>query len=250
MTDVAERLTISEASLLAECETVIERGMGVFIEVGTALLSVRERRLYRETHGNFEDYCGERWGLDRSYANRLIDSARVLDVISAPIGAEITTLPATESQARELAPLLDQPEELREVWQRTVERTEGRPTAAAIRETRREREEPKPDPEPTPIPREKTQAPPPRWLDDDPDVVEQERRRRLSRAFGEDLVGVMCAVDPDPVAFVQRTWDPDANPHRNMPTVSDLFTADGLRRLSKHLDRLADHLDQTGTTLL
>jgi hypothetical protein len=28
---------------------------------GTALLEVRDRRLYRETHATFEDYCRERW---------------------------------------------------------------------------------------------------------------------------------------------------------------------------------------------
>ena len=51
--------------------------------------------------------------------------------------AEPPLIPATESQARELAPLLDDPEELREVWTETVERTEGKPTAAAIRASRK-----------------------------------------------------------------------------------------------------------------
>ena len=61
-------------------------------------------------------------------------------------------IPATERQARELAPLLDNPTELREVWAKANERTEGKPTAGAIREVRDERGEerqrpPKWDPE-------------------------------------------------------------------------------------------------------
>src|SRR5574342_105099 len=138
--DLVAPLTTAEADHLAECEVVIERGMGVFIEVGTALMSVRDNRLYRAEHGTFEDYCHERWALSATHANRMIDSARVVETIITPIGAEI--IPATESQARELAPLLDQPEELREVWNEAVERGNGAPTASVIRAVRQEREAP------------------------------------------------------------------------------------------------------------
>ncbi len=137
MTEIAECLTISEASLLAECEEVIERGMGVFIEVGTALMAVRDSRLYRTEFATFEEYCRERWQLEASHAYKMIDAARVVELISSPNGGE-DLLPATERQARELAPLLDLPDELRDVWQRAVERTEGKPTAAAIRQIVRE----------------------------------------------------------------------------------------------------------------
>ena len=43
---------------LAELELVIERGLKTFVEVGAALLGIRDGRLYRETHATFEDYCG------------------------------------------------------------------------------------------------------------------------------------------------------------------------------------------------
>jgi hypothetical protein len=46
---------------LAQCEGVIERGMKSFIEVGTALLKIRDERLYRENYGTFEEYCRKRW---------------------------------------------------------------------------------------------------------------------------------------------------------------------------------------------
>ncbi len=46
---------------LTELESVIERGLGTFVEVGTALLEIRTRRLYHTDEGGefsaFEEYC-------------------------------------------------------------------------------------------------------------------------------------------------------------------------------------------------
>ena len=39
-------------------------------------------------------------------------------------------------QARELEPLLDDPDKLRAVWEETLDRTNGQPTARALAETR------------------------------------------------------------------------------------------------------------------
>ena len=52
-------------------------------------------RLYRLSHDTFEDYCKERWGMSKTHANRMIDSAEVVGNLT-PIGVT----PATESQAR------------------------------------------------------------------------------------------------------------------------------------------------------
>lgn len=62
---------------LVELEGVIERGLTTFVEVGAALMEIRDSRLYRETHGTFEAYCRERWGWDRTYAHRTIQAAEV-----------------------------------------------------------------------------------------------------------------------------------------------------------------------------
>jgi hypothetical protein len=245
VTAVAERLTITEASLLAECETVIERGMGVFIETGTALTAVRDRRLYRETHGTFEDYCRDRWSLSTTHANRLIESAKVIETISTPIGVEISAsappIPATESQARELAPLLDDPEELREVWQRTVERTEGKPTAAAIRETRREREDPAPEPRARPEP--------PRPPVDDPTTIEADRRRRFTRDLQDAITSVWADLHPDPVTAITRSWERDAVVNRGLQQAADRLTPAGIRQAAELLHDLADHLEKEGVVL-
>ena len=94
---------------LAECEQVIERGLGTFVEVGEALLEIRDSRLYRESHRTFEDYCRERWGMSRVRAHQLIDGADVVALLTTVN----TPTPASERVARELAPLADEPETLR-----------------------------------------------------------------------------------------------------------------------------------------
>ena len=52
-------LTVSEAERLDACEQVIERGLATFVDVGTALLEVRDSRLYRVAYPTFEAYCAE-----------------------------------------------------------------------------------------------------------------------------------------------------------------------------------------------
>jgi len=94
---------------LPELERVIERGQQTFIEVGRALLEIRDRRLYRETYATFEAYCRERWGWNRRYANRQIDAARVVDAVG-PTGPK----PESEREARAMLDRLD-PEEREQV---------------------------------------------------------------------------------------------------------------------------------------
>lgn len=115
----------AEAAELVHCETVIDEGMKTFVEVGTALLTVREKRLYRAEHRTFEEYCRERWGMNRDYANKMISAAKVvgnLDTI-------VSTIPATESQARPLTSL--PPEQQQEAWAKAVETAPGGKVTAA-----------------------------------------------------------------------------------------------------------------------
>lgn len=109
---------------LVELEEVIDRGLAAFVEVGQALLEIRDSRLYLESHATFEDYCRERWGRGRRWAYQLIEAAEVCAV------AHIE--PVNEAQARELAPLRDEVELMAEAWQ--VATSNGPPTAAKVRE--------------------------------------------------------------------------------------------------------------------
>lgn len=114
-TGLVSALSAPEMDELARCESVIEAGLKTFVEVGLALLAIRDQRLYREWYGTFEDYCRERWDMGRAHAYRLMDAADVVQNLS-PIG---DMLPATESQARPLAALA--PDEQREVWREVVQ---------------------------------------------------------------------------------------------------------------------------------
>src|SRR5690242_9885540 len=92
-------LTTSEQQQLISCEDIIERGLQTFYEVGAALTTIRDQHLYRVTHSTFEEYCRERWQMSRPRAYQLIDASDV----HASLSTIVDKLPATESQARELA---------------------------------------------------------------------------------------------------------------------------------------------------
>jgi hypothetical protein len=109
-------VTAAIQSRLETLERVIESGLRTFVEVGEALMEIRDQRLYQDA--TFEDYCRERWGFSRIHAHRLMDAAEVVRVL--PAG----NTPANEAQARELAPLKDQPDALRDVWGSVIERAE------------------------------------------------------------------------------------------------------------------------------
>lgn len=121
-----EQLTLLEVQRLEVLESVIDAGMQTFVHVGNALLEIRDSRLYRQTHGTFDDYCRERWQMDRTYAHRTIEAAKVARNL-LPIG----NTPSTESQTRPLTAL--EPDAQREVWQRAVETApNGKVTAAHV----------------------------------------------------------------------------------------------------------------------
>lgn len=73
-------------------------------------------------------YFEAEFGGSDATAYRLLQSGRVMAQL--PIGSQ---RPSTEGVARELAPLLDQPEKLRETWAEVVE-LHPEPTAANVRE--------------------------------------------------------------------------------------------------------------------
>lgn len=127
-------LPAAEAADLARDEAVIERGIQTFYEVGTALADIRDRELYRVQHGSFEVYCQQRWQMSRSRAYQMIEAASTVSTMVD------TAVPVTsERQARELS-RVPEPERA-EVWAATLERTDGKPTAAAVRETYEARSE-------------------------------------------------------------------------------------------------------------
>jgi hypothetical protein len=122
-------LTLSEQGRLQECEAIITDGLDTFVKVGNALMEIRDSKLYRQTHKTFEDYCRERWGIERRHAYRLIDSAAVVSNL-CPIGH----IPKSESQCRPLVGL--EPEKQKEVWKAACEISGGKPTAKDVEEAK------------------------------------------------------------------------------------------------------------------
>jgi hypothetical protein len=120
-----EELTEEEEKERHRLEVKVERA---FYEAGTALRGLRDKKLYRSTHRTFEEYCHERFGMQRAYPYRLIDAASVVNNLS-PIG---DILPTTESQCRPLARL--EIHHQREVWQQAVEKAGGKvPTGRIVK---------------------------------------------------------------------------------------------------------------------
>ncbi|HEY8768741.1 MAG TPA: DNA N-6-adenine-methyltransferase [Dehalococcoidia bacterium] len=127
--DAPRQLSLPEAERLEELEAVVARGRRVFVEVGAALLEIRDSRLYRQDYGTFEDYCRQRWDFSRFTAYDLIktsEAALLVEEVQQP----------TREQARELAPLRSEPEVMREVYREAVETYGPEPTAQEIRATR------------------------------------------------------------------------------------------------------------------
>jgi hypothetical protein len=125
--DVANELSRVETRELGQCEEIIARGLHTFVEVGTALLKIRDGRLYRIGFDTFEVYCQERWQMTKSRANQLVDAARVVENL-----ATIVVTPSNEAQARPLTSLA--PEQQREAWSYAVETApNGKPTAADVK---------------------------------------------------------------------------------------------------------------------
>jgi hypothetical protein len=128
-------LTPADQQALEDYEQIIENGLKSFVEVGRALSAIRDGKLYRQTHKTFEAYCRERWGLGRSYANRQIAAASVIEnlvTIGTKNQSAMTALPANESQVR---PLIDlTPDDQRLVWQQVITSApNGRITAKHIK---------------------------------------------------------------------------------------------------------------------
>jgi len=131
--EVIEELSDDEMCDRHRLELRVERA---FYEAGKALRELRDRRLYRDTHRTFEDYCKERFGYHRCRSYQLIDAADVLENLST-IGRQInpgTTsaqiLPTNERQVRPLTKL--EPAQQVLAWQQAVQLAGGKTPSGRI----------------------------------------------------------------------------------------------------------------------
>lgn len=142
-------LTTEQHERLTRFEGVIKRNFQGFVEVGLALKAIRDERLYIASHQSFEQYCREKFELERTLAYKKIEAAEVVRLLEPPeTGSSVTgelvenfdTRPVVnlwtqplESHARKLAelPVEDRPEAWRRAVQRGVE-NHGRVTAKTV----------------------------------------------------------------------------------------------------------------------
>lgn len=88
--EVVEELSEDELQERQQLELKVERA---FVEAGQSLKLLRDKRLYRNTHKNFEEYCQDRFGFNRMAAHFKIAAAVVFENLYT-IG--IQTLPNSE----------------------------------------------------------------------------------------------------------------------------------------------------------
>jgi hypothetical protein len=176
------QLTAPERTDLRKLCKIVEDGLGKFIEVGSALLEINERKLYRETHKTFEAFASEKFGISKSHAYRMIEAAEIRADLSpiwgqSPIAAAINT----EGQLRELGRVGS--EALPDIVEKIAEKCEAegcKPTAKVIKSVVDETLG-KTKPEPKPVKPEPEQD----------SVVREERHLRLAR---QHLNGLRLAL--------------------------------------------------------
>ncbi len=128
---MTNQLQPHEQQELATYEQTINQGLEIFYDVGEALLSVRDKRLYRQAYTTFEDYCSRRWNMTRSRAYQLIDAS----ILKGNLSTIVDKMPANESQARELAGLA--PDDQIGVWNEALDTApNGKVTARHIEQTK------------------------------------------------------------------------------------------------------------------
>lgn len=111
------KLSPQEVATLRHCETAVAKGLKTFYEVGDALRTIRNQRLYREKFTSFRAYCRARWGFEAARARQLIGASEVFKDI-----ADVTDIkPVNEIQMRSLTSLDTATRQL--VWKAATERT-------------------------------------------------------------------------------------------------------------------------------
>jgi hypothetical protein len=79
--EIIAAIDAENEKLLTECEAVYNRSMSNFAEVGKAIKTIRDKKLYKKTHNSFSKYCEERLGLKRRTAYQKIEVAEVYETV-------------------------------------------------------------------------------------------------------------------------------------------------------------------------
>jgi N6-adenosine-specific RNA methylase IME4 len=107
-----EKLSTAEASDFKRLEAVVERGLDAFLEVASALIEIRGRRLYRASFPSFEAYAANRFGLKRRTVYGYIEAHRVFENVPPEAHLSLTHLralaPLSATDQAQLAPVISE----------------------------------------------------------------------------------------------------------------------------------------------
>ncbi len=131
--NLVHRLELSPLSALEieERDKLENTVQQAFLLAGQSLKTLREKRLYRETHSTFESYVKDRFGYTKRAAYYLIDAHEVVNNLkSEPL---VHFLPTSERQCREVAKL--PLEQQSQAWLASVEKAGNKvPSARIVKE--------------------------------------------------------------------------------------------------------------------
>ncbi|MBD2308981.1 hypothetical protein H6G17_26295 [Chroococcidiopsis sp. FACHB-1243] len=113
-------LSDEERTLLDALEREVEES---FYIAAKALWTINKKRLYRETHQTFEDYCRDRFQFTPRHLYYQIKAAEVIENLQQSERL-VQILPSSEYQVRPLS-RLKEPEQQIEAWKKSVEKAGG-----------------------------------------------------------------------------------------------------------------------------
>lgn len=99
-----------EQDSLAQCEAAVETLKGAFWAAGKALQIIRDARLYRQDYQTFDDYCWDRWGMNRQNADKLIRTWPIAEALYERQQRGVTQIGVkklNQAQVWELVPVAD-----------------------------------------------------------------------------------------------------------------------------------------------
>jgi predicted Zn finger-like uncharacterized protein len=123
--EIAAEMKQANIDRLNNLEATIERGLDMFMDVGAALVEINEFKLFLVAgYKTFNAYAERRWGLSKTGAYKKIYATRVMELLQDVEEGTLPVLPANETQAQALSPLLRSPEKLRAAWTQAIEGVE------------------------------------------------------------------------------------------------------------------------------
>lgn len=134
-------LTTKVTRSFEENKAIVRMCAQSFYDAGKALVEIRDKEQYKDTHDTFEKFCSDEWGFSRARIYQVIDAALAMDDLAADSfvskkldtqmkkigGKEQILLPKNEAQARAVACASSDPKIRGRVW---IAASETAPKAA------------------------------------------------------------------------------------------------------------------------